>query len=546
MGESPGAKARVLVVDDDEFLRTFLRLTLESSGYETSEASGGTEALGLLAELPVELLLLDLRLPDIPGLEVLERVREAYPKTAVLVITGYASVESAVEAMRMGAYDYVVKPCKPKELLLRVDRMLEKVRLQEAIGRTRSVLRALNQAALFVQNTRTLDSAFQCIGQQMRSIAMDCIVYDQTESSPDQLAIRYLSLPDEQIAELEAALGIQIGALRIPYRDHAFLTETLVHGAAQWHPLQDPFLRVLLPPREEQALHSIRSILGESAFVLVPLRTGGRITGILAALGTRLTDRDVPAMVAFAQQVSVALDNVRWMERISRSERELKELSARLMTIQEEERRRISRDLHDSVGQALTAIKLDLELLAKSACADRADAKTRLEECVRFLGMTMKELRSISTDLRPPILDDLGLIRTLRWYAGMYAAQGAEVTFSEDLDGEPRLGKKAEIAVFRIVQEALSNAVRHGRAKHIMVRVKQAPRAIHIQIEDDGVGFEVNTAMDHLWQIGGLGLVSMRERARLLNAEFRIESNPVQGTRAFLSVPLDVEGGERS
>lgn len=378
----------------------------------------------------------------------------------------------------------------------------------------------------------------------MRTIGMTCIVYQRLESSPDDLALRYVSLSDDQIAQLQGLLGCQIADLRVRYRDHAFLTETLSYGIARWHPLEDRFLSALFPCDRKRTPGSMRDLLGGEAFVHVPLRLEGKITGTLVAVGTDLSDRDVPAMVAFAHEVSIALDTVHWMEQISQSERELKELSARLMTIQEEERRRISRDLHDSIAQALSAIKLDLELLAKSLSQVDASVTSRLQESIGFLSMTMKELRTISADLRPPILDDLGLVPTLRWYSGMYAGQGARVSFSEDLNGDLNLPKKAEIAIFRIVQEALSNATHHGQASHISVQVKQAHKAIHIVVEDDGLGFEMDETKENLWEGRGLGLVSMRERARLLNAEFTIESSPGRGTKAFLSVPLEEKGGQ--
>lgn len=537
--ENDPCKPLVLIVDDDEFVRTSFQHVLESNGYDTISASGGREGLDLMAKLSAELVLLDLKLPDTAGLEVLEQLKRAHPNSTVLVITGYASIESAVEAMRMGAYDYVVKPCKPKELLLRVGRMLEKSRLEQALDRTKAMLQALNRAALSVQNARTLDLAFRRIGAQMQAVGMECIVYGRSDSAPQNLVVLYLSLSDERIARLEAEVGVPVGALRIPYEAHAFLAETMSQGTAQWHPLEDRFLRGLFPSDGVPDLDSVRTVLGGNAFVRVPLRFGGRIQGILVAVGSRLTDRDVQAMVAFAHQISAALDNVRWMEQISRSEKELKELSARLMTIQEEERRRISRDLHDSVAQSLSAIKLDLELLAKGKARDGADPAARLEENIRLLGVTMKELRSISADLRPQILDDLGLIPTLRWYTGMYGGQTAHITFSEDLPDDPLLARKAEIAIFRIVQEALSNAMRHGHANCIAVRVAQVNRVVHISVEDDGVGFEVDRTMQDLRQIGGLGLVTMRERARLLNAEFRIEAEPGKGTRVFLAVPCE-------
>jgi signal transduction histidine kinase len=217
--------------------------------------------------------------------------------------------------------------------------------------------------------------------------------------------------------------------------------------------------------------------------------------------------------------------------------RDLQRLSASLVTAQEEERRAIARELHDEVGQVLTAIKVELAVAARTAGPNNqalADARAITERA-------MHTVRDLSQLLHPPLLDDLGLPETLEWYVKDFRKRhGLLVDLAIDQPvGE--LSREATVAAYRIVQEALHNVVKHARAAHCRVSLTQAPHALRLVIEDDGVGFEV-AQLNGAGGARGLGLIGIRERAAQLRGRVQIDSVPGGGTRVEIELPQPGRG----
>ena len=212
--------------------------------------------------------------------------------------------------------------------------------------------------------------------------------------------------------------------------------------------------------------------------------------------------------------------------------RDLQRLSASLVTAQEEERRAIARELHDEVGQVLTAIKVELAVAARTLGPDNqalADARAITERA-------MHTVRDMSQLLHPPLLDDLGLPATLEWYVKDFRKRHGllvDLTIDQPIGG---LSREATVAAYRIVQEALHNVVKHARAAHCRVSLTSAAQALRLVIEDDGVGFEVAN-LNHGGGPRGLGLIGIRERAAQLRGRVQIDSVPGGGTRVVIELP---------
>lgn len=216
----------------------------------------------------------------------------------------------------------------------------------------------------------------------------------------------------------------------------------------------------------------------------------------------------------------------------------LRDLSLRLVEVQESERRHIARELHDEIGQALTGLDLTMEqALRSSGDALRQHLRTA-QGAVRDL---TARVRNLSLDLRPSMLDDLGLVATLHWLFQRYTAQTQiEVAFLHH-GVERRFHPIVETAAYRIIQEALTNVARHARVTEVAVQLWGHPQRLGIQIEDAGVGFEPMAARR---QHRSLGLNSMRERAELLGGGLVIESTPNQGTLILVDLPLEPAANE--
>jgi PAS domain S-box-containing protein len=216
--------------------------------------------------------------------------------------------------------------------------------------------------------------------------------------------------------------------------------------------------------------------------------------------------------------------------------RKLQVLSRRLVEAQETERRNIARELHDEIGQALTVMQLNLQAMLLSPGTEVVSP--RLNESLEVVERVLEQVRDISLDLRPSILDDLGLEPALRWYTERQAALvELKVEFHAD-QLEQRLDSMIETECFRVAQEALTNVVRHAQAKAVTVELRKEDGQLHLRVRDDGVGFDVAPVRDQAVRGASLGLLSMEERASLAGGGLEFKSNPGQGTEVHAWFPL--------
>jgi len=221
--------------------------------------------------------------------------------------------------------------------------------------------------------------------------------------------------------------------------------------------------------------------------------------------------------------------------------RRMEALSSRTARAQEEERGRIARELHDSIGQALTAISLNLSIARRDLQQRPEAAGQHLEEARRLIGETLDDLHRLVFDLRPPALDNLGLVAALEAYARDFSARsGVEVNLQAD-DLERRLAFEVETTLYRICQEALTNIAKHAQARNVTVRLKQSGPHVDLTIADDGVGFDTRAA-DGRAALEGVGLLTMERRAEELGGRFHVESALQRGTSIRVSIPRDAPG----
>jgi signal transduction histidine kinase len=272
--------------------------------------------------------------------------------------------------------------------------------------------------------------------------------------------------------------------------------------------------------------------------VATPLRVKERIIGVLGlgfTAARTLTNAELTLLHAFADQAALALDNARLYQGEQETRASLRQLSQRLMEAQEAERRRLAFELHDEVGQSLTALKLNLELA--EALASRP-AAGKLVDCIQLADQVLKQVRGLSLDLRPSLLDDLGLSAAVRWYVAQQAERAGIVARVTAEIGEERLPAAIETACFRLVQEAVTNVLRHAHASRLFVDAHRREDRIELSIEDDGAGFDVAAARRGVYAGRSLGLLSMEERVSLVAGELVVDSAPGRGTRIHVSCPL--------
>lgn len=224
-----------------------------------------------------------------------------------------------------------------------------------------------------------------------------------------------------------------------------------------------------------------------------------------------------------------------------RAREALRMYSQRLIEAQEAERQVIARELHDEIGQVLSVVRINLESLKRSA--ETGSPPPALDESLTIVDEALERVRELSLNLRPSVLDNLGLSSALRWYVDRYARRsGIIADLKSDLEDGTRLRLELETACFRIVQEALTNVMRHARATHVLVRITRSRGNLHLKVRDNGVGFDVEKLRKDWPPAWALGLRGMEERAATVHGRFKIDSAPMRGTEISVSFTLKEEG----
>jgi signal transduction histidine kinase len=236
------------------------------------------------------------------------------------------------------------------------------------------------------------------------------------------------------------------------------------------------------------------------------------------------------AAIAIRRILRLAGDaDLRYRE-VTHTQSQLKELSARLVEAQEQERRAISRELHDEVGQSLSALLMELGNLG-AAAPDNAELRRHVDAIRRLAESSVNVVRNMALLLRPSMLDDLGLVPALQWQAREISKRtGMRVTVSADTVADD-LPEEHKTCVYRVVQEALNNCARHADAGSVRIQVIQESEQILLSVQDDGKGFDSE-------RVRGLGLLGMEERVTHLSGEFHLQSEPGHGTRLQIAIPL--------
>ena len=240
-------------------------------------------------------------------------------------------------------------------------------------------------------------------------------------------------------------------------------------------------------------------------------------------------------LIGFGKVTRDFTERKKMQKRVADSEKSLRDLSLHLLRTQDEERRRIGRDLHDSLGQYLAALKMKLEMMARRAPSDE-----HLAESIRLVDESIKEVRTLSYLLHPPLLEESGLASAVQWYLDGFAARShISVTFDRD-PGFPRLPRDLELAMFRILQEALTNVHRHAGSPTAQIRLRMRDSNAVLEVQDQGKGIarELLEQAGYEWSLG-IGLRGMSERMQQLGGHLELSSTPDTGTTVTAIAPLE-------
>jgi len=315
-----------------------------------------------------------------------------------------------------------------------------------------------------------------------------------------------------------------------------------------WLPMEDLGAGAIWSPSEDAKqgpdfLSKIESFASFKSSLLTPLMFQSKLLGTLFLGSTREKAfgwelEKISRQVA--DSLAIAVQNEHWLKEIRGHEAELRRMSINILDAQENERKHLSAELHDEFGQTLTAIGLNLRVIRKkieNTCG--MNVLNRMEETEESIERLSEQVHDLSLDLRPPMLDDLGLVPTLRWFLYQYGERsGLEVDFSVLEKKGTIIPGSVSVTMYRVLQEAFTNVTKYAQASKVTVHLEVTTSEIKLLVSDDGIGFDLHEVRSRDLGIRGLGLVGMRERLELLEGVLKIQSIKNRGTTLQATVPL--------
>ena len=478
----------VLLVDDDALDREAVRRALTADGeYEFAviEADTGAQGLRLARAEKPDCLLLDYQLPDLSGLEFLAELEDEAGEVALPVIklTGTDDAAIAVEAMRRGARDYLVKDSGRQYLQL-----------------LPAIVKRVLQEERTLREKRQAESKYRSLVEQIPAIT-----YIAALDAPDKLLYvspqtRLLGVaPDAWLADPEARLS------QIHAEDRERVQREFEHSRLAGEPLRC----------EYRMLTRSGKVLWFSDWACLVRDESGK----------PLFLQGVMTNITFAKQKE---------QQLLESRELMRSLARHQVDVREEERSRIARDLHDELGQMLTAMKLEVAMPSARYHDDPPELSEKLRSLLALIDSTMDSVRAIAADLRPPVLD-LGLVPAIEWQAQEFRRRTGIACELALEDGDIELETERATAVFRMRQETLTNVARHARATQVEITLTRDQGMLQLAVEDNGVGMLAHPP--HAKKT--FGLLGLRERALMVGGEVGIDSRP---GRTTVCITLPVAG----
>lgn len=540
-----------MIVEDEGIVALSLRRRLESLGYEVPIVVGsGEEAVQQAQATELNLILMDIRLHGaMDGIEAATQIR-LHSDIPIIYLTANSDEDTLQRAKLTQPFGYLLKPFEERELHTSIETVLYKHQVEQELARYRFHLEQLvteRTAALAELNKNLqreiaerkqleerLDAIYR-LGQELTLLRNEAKIIQrvlETATNVLEFEMAICGLVDWSTCTLQYSYGIPytIGpSLPLTKNDGRGISVAVVRSGQA--------ICVADITKDDRYV-AINGELDIRAELCVPVKIGDAVIGVLNVESKeigRFTQADQQLLQTLADQMAVALENARLFEQVQVGRQRLQALSSRLVEVQEGERRHLARELHDEVGQVLTGVKL---LLQMGSAMPEVQAKTKLTQALELVDELMARVQELSLDLRPTMLDDLGLIPTLAWQFKRYTAQTNIKVDFKYIGAQQRFAPTIETAAFRIVQEALTNVARHANVDEVSIQLWVEADRLRLQIEDQGTGFDPRTV---LASNSSNGLSGMQERAKLVGGQLRIESALGDGAQLLAEFPLNGE-----
>ena len=495
-------KINILLVDDQPGSLLAYQTILDGLNANVVVAKSGREALqSLLKHDNFALILLDVVMPDIDGFETAKLIRQ-HPRlveTPIIFVTAFSMSDfDRLKGYELGAVDYVFAPVVPEILRAKVAVFVELYRKKEELQREVAERKQAEEALL--HQTRILQSVLD-------SMADAVIVVDAEGKlvlfNPAAEQIRSIGLTEAVTEETAGQYGLFLRDMATPYSAKDLPLARVLRGETV--DTDEMFLRLPTVPKGVWLSSNARPLKNEE----------GILSGGVAVI------RDITESKHAEQE-------------LRNSREQLRNLSAYLQSVREEERARIAREIHDELGQTLTALKMDVSWLRSKLSPHQETLLHKAKAMLKLIDMTIQSVQRIASELRPGMLDELGLSAAIEWQIQKFHERSNIVC---ELVQQPEnivLDRERSTAIFRILQEALTNVARHALATKVKIKLIRNEKILLLKVRDNGRG--INTA--HVTDSQSIGLIGMRERVFPWRGRVRIKGIPGKGTIVLVRISV--------
>ena len=509
---------RILIVDNERSVLSMAADALRALGYLVVVAESGQDAMAIVGRERFDLVMAGETLPDLDAAALIQRTRSVNPNTSAIIMTERHNAGIGFERNSIGSVLILVKPFDEDDLKATVSQALERRDVNREGLRLRTLMPLFEVSSALMSEVK-LDRLFGLIVDIVkRETNADRVSLMLLDESSQQLAIAAaVGLPGKIVKSARAAVGQGIAGSVAQSGEAILLNGTVKHA---WEEEGQPI----------------------ASAICVPLKVKGRVIGVLNSSNVMqegsFNKSDLDMMTILAGQAAIAIENARLFEEVDAKQATLEQLLGELLRVQEEERQRISTEIHDSVAQLMVSASYHTQSSSALLAQSKFDqAREETEFATKIIGRCVKELRGIVTELYPPALSELGLLGALQENVEYFRRETGVACRVLSTTLPEQLSPVQEMVIYRVVQEALNNVRKHAQATEAQISLDTDASEITVEVRDNGKGFDVAGTKGAKSQSGGVGLLTMRSRAQMLGGNLKIEARPGGGTRVILTIP---------
>ena len=522
----------VLLVEDNEHDRMAFERSLRNSDadFEISVCERAEDALVELeaGENSLDVVVVDYDLPGMTGMDLYRRLQNAKNLPPFLMLTGAGSEHLAVEALKSGMYDYIIKDPGLGYLgllPLKLADVVQRKRERRARRKAQSDLKKAHEelegriADRTAELSLTVNALEEEIAEHQQARKQISIAYDALNSAASGIILTDINL------RVRFANPACLRIFKLDTSSHIIGKNAAVLFSADEFPNLNPAEPFLAESTGKPQEIAVRRADGTSITVEVGC---SEITDIEnASVGKMLSLLDITER----KQTETALRE---------SEERLRQLSRKILYAQENERKLVAQEIHDSISGGLAAIKICLEEKLHKMKGDPPDGSFPLEKIISMMGDTIQETRRISARLRPSLLDDLGLFPTFDWFCREFEKQYPAVRVFHRLEiEETDVTEPFKVVIYRILQEAMNNVAKHSEADRVQINLSKTGGELKLNVQDNGCGIDFAKSTLNSDPMSGYGLSNMRDRAEICGGKLKITSKAGNGTIVQLTLPAD-------